>query len=375
MHTWENRLYQLAYRALEQHHSLEPIQMHQRSLLEPAYAYCEQLTHLHSRTFYLASSLLPPENRRAVRALYAFCRVTDDLVDRAHGDVETSLTSWKKRSLASYPEEDDLVSLAWTDTRQAYNIPHLFAEQLINGVAMDLNKVRYKTFDDLTVYCYGVACTVGLMAMHIIGYRSQEAIPYAIRLGVALQLTNILRDVGEDWRAGRVYLPQQELDAFGLNEGDLATGLNHHRWREFMRFQIERNREIYAKAMPGIRLLKREGRFAIAAAAELYRSILNKIEEQNYDIFYRRAAVSTWGKLRQLPGIWWRSRSGDIRPSKKVTPVHQMLNNIGLTHFEEKGLGIGVLDERTLVQHPNSQPSPGELRNSYNTLFNGEDEL
>ena len=146
------------------------------------------------------------------------------------------------------------------------------------------------------------------MSMHIIGYAGDEALPYAIKLGVALQMTNILRDVGDDWRINRVYLPQDELAAFGLNENDLATGRVTNRWRQFMRFQIDRNRRLYAESMPGIALLNHDGRFAIGAAAELYGGILDAIERADYDVFSKRAFVGTWGKLRMLPGIWWRSR-------------------------------------------------------------------
>jgi phytoene synthase len=144
--------------------------------------------------------------------------------------------------------------------------------------------------------------------MHIIGFAGSAAIPYAIKLGVALQLTNILRDVGEDWQAGRVYLPQEELAAFALTEADLAAGQVDARWRAFMQFQIERNRRLYAEAWPGIALLNRDGRFAIAAAAGLYQAILDDIEAHDYDVFNRRAQVSKWGKLSRLPGLWWQSR-------------------------------------------------------------------
>jgi phytoene synthase len=144
--------------------------------------------------------------------------------------------------------------------------------------------------------------------MHIIGFAGSEAIPYAIKLGVALQLTNILRDIGEDWRLGRCYLPQSELAQFGITEEDIATGQVNDRWRAFMQYQIERNRRLYAETMPAIALLNADGRFAIRAAAELYQGILDDIETHDYDVFTRRAYVSTWGKLRMLPGIWWRSR-------------------------------------------------------------------
>jgi len=159
----------------------------------------------------------------------------------------------------------------------------------------------------LTEYAYGVASTVGLMSMRIVGYRSAAAIPYAIKLGVALQLTNILRDVGEDWRAGRVYLPVEELAAFSLAEADLSRGQVDDRWRAFMRFQIERNRRLYAEAWPGIELLNKDGRFAIAAAGELYRRILDDIEAHDYDVFTRRAHVSTLRKLLGLLNLWWSS--------------------------------------------------------------------
>lgn len=144
--------------------------------------------------------------------------------------------------------------------------------------------------------------------MHIIGFSGAEAVPYAVKLGVALQITNILRDVGEDWRAGRVYLPLDELAAYGLTESDLAAGRVDGRWRAFMRFQIDRNRRLYAEAWPGIALLGKDGRLAVAAAGELYRAILDDIEAHDYDVFNRRAHVSAWGKLCRLPGIWWRNR-------------------------------------------------------------------
>jgi phytoene synthase len=145
--------------------------------------------------------------------------------------------------------------------------------------------------------------------MHITGFAGQAAIPYAIKLGLALQLTNILRDVAEDWERGRLYLPGDELSAFGLDESDLAAGVVTDKWRAFMRFQISRNRQLYAEAWPGIQMLHQDGRFAIAAAADFYRAILNDIEAHDYDVFNRRAYVGTWGKLRRLPGLWWQTRS------------------------------------------------------------------
>ena len=274
--------------------------------LAQAYAHCDAITQAHSRTFHLASGLLPGAKRRAVRALYAFCRVSDDLVDAPAANPDAALADWRRRVQSAHPERDGPVLLAWADTQARYGIPALYIEQLLDGVARDLHQTRYATFADLAAYSYGVASTVGLMAMHIVGFDGPEAIPYAVKLGVALQLTNILRDVGEDWARGRLYLPRDELAAHGLTEADIAAGQPDARWHALMRFQIARARRLYAEALPGVRLLHRDGRFAIAAA-ELYAAILDDIEAHGMDVFNRRAHISTWSKLRRLPGIWWRA--------------------------------------------------------------------
>ena len=182
-------------------------------------------------------------------------------------------------------------------------------------MAQDLTHHRYASFDDLAHYCYLVASTVGLMTMYIVGYAGPQAIPYAIKLGVALQLTNILRDVGEDWANNRLYLPQDELATFDVSEEQIAAGQVTPAWRSFMRFQIERARRLYAEAMPGIAMLGREGQFAIAASAVLYRDILAKIEENDYDVFTRRAHTSGLEKLRRLPVIWWNTFTAHIHSS------------------------------------------------------------
>jgi phytoene synthase len=308
-HAWEHNLLDRAHEALHRH---EERPAHATSyndeVLEAAYAYCDSVTAVNSRSFHLASSLLPSEQRAAVRALYAFCRVSDDIVDRASGNRSAQLEEWRRLATTNHPPSDQQVAVAWAHARQRYQVPGRYAEQLIDGVARDLAQTRYETFAELASYCYGVASTVGLMSMHIIGFAGNQAIPYAIKLGVALQMTNILRDVADDWRAGRVYLPQAELAQYGLSEADLAAGEVSDRWRAFMCFQIERNRRLYAESLPGIGLLHKDGRFAIGAAAELYQGILDAIERADYDVFSHRAFVGKWEKLRMLPGIWWRSR-------------------------------------------------------------------
>ena len=318
--TWENRLLTLAYAPLAQNGSRENRAGEQipfftdPSALDIAYVYSEEITQKHSQTFYLASALLGSEQRQAIRALYAFCRVSDDLVDRPEGFSavidSARFERWRQHSLSSHPPQDDLVATAWADTRARFNIPRQYAEQLLDGVASDLAITRYDTFSDLAGYCYGVASTVGLMSMHIVGFKDDSAIPYAVKLGVALQLTNILRDVAEDWENGRLYLPLQELKAFGLSEADIDAGTNDHRWKAFMAFQIERARQLYDEAMPGLALLERRGRVAVAAAAELYRAILDEIEAHEYDVLTRRAYISNSKKMLRVPGIWYRAMTG-----------------------------------------------------------------
>jgi phytoene synthase len=310
--TWENPLITLANEAWQSVRPAEQRSDRDANLLDFAYEHCEAITAQHSRSFHLASGLMKPEARRAARALYAFCRTADDIVDESGPEAPVLLDTWRERTLSPNPPKDDLVAVAWADARDRCAIPHPYAEQLIDGVARDLDQDRYETFEDLATYCYGVASTVGLMSMHITGYESEEAVRYAVKLGVALQLTNILRDVAEDWQRGRVYLPQDELRAFGLSEADIAAGVEtgdyDNRWREFMKFQIARARQIYEEAWPGINMLDAQGRFAIAAAATFYREILDAIEANDYDIFSQRAHVSKWGKIRLLPFIWWRTK-------------------------------------------------------------------
>ena len=308
---WEHNLLAQAYAPLENRlrHSIELSAG--SAQYRRAYQQCRAITREHSRTFFIASALMHAEHRRAIQALYAFCRVSDDIVDRNDGDRAADLRAWRQRSLGSNPG-DDPVALAWADTCVRYHIPRQYAEQLLDGVAGDLNPRRYETFADLSHYCYAVASTVGLMVMHIVGYAGNEAIPYAVKLGVALQMTNILRDVGEDWRNGRLYLPEAELAAYGLGDADIAAGVVDDRWREFMRFQIARTRQLFAEALPGVALLGGSSRFAVQAAAELYAAILDDIEAHDYDVFSRRARASDGRKLTLLPGIWRRSRAAQV---------------------------------------------------------------
>jgi len=304
---WEHRLLDLAGDI--PHPSTKPLYSYWAgdAALQKAYAISDRITRQHSKSFHMASGLLPEEKRSAVRALYAFCRTVDDIVDESIFSLEEKsarLDYWKhvvqKRNIL----DTDPVARAWVDTANRYHIPSHYAIQLIEGVSRDLVQKRYESFDDLATYCYGVASTVGLMSMYIVGFKDNDALPYAIKLGVALQMTNILRDVGEDFCNGFVYLPQEELIQFGLREDDLARNELSRNWQEFMHFQISRTRSLYADAQPGFKMLEKEGRLAVSAASEFYQGILDDIEANDYNVFTRRAGLSAWGKIRRLPSLW-----------------------------------------------------------------------
>ena len=278
--------------------------------LRKAYKQAEKITSQHSKSFYFASGLLPEEKRAAVRALYAFCRTVDDIVDETpDAERDCKLDYWRAMVEAASFEDNDLIAAAWADTLTRYHIPRHYALQLIDGVARDLSQVRYQTFEELATYCYGAASTVGLMSMYIVGFKSNEAIPYAIKLGVALQMTNILRDVGEDYRNGRLYLPREELAFYGIPESDIAQGRVTGNWRQFMKFQIDRTRQLYEASWEGVKMLEHEGQLAIGAASVFYEGILQEIEKNDYNVFSCRASLSTLRKVSQIPALWLKVKS------------------------------------------------------------------
>lgn len=308
---WENQLITLAGQL--PHPSTRPFFSYWAgdAALRKAYKWTEKITAEQSKSFYFASALLPEEKRSAVRALYAFCRTVDDIVDQVDsaGDRESALDYWRQIVQSASSSTDDLVAAAWADTLNRYHIPRHYALQLIDGVSRDLSQIRYQTFEELATYCYGVASTVGLMSMYIVGFKSTEAVPYAIKLGVALQMTNILRDVGEDFGNGRVYLPREELVFYGIRESDIAEGKVTRRWRQFMRFQIERTRQLYEESWAGVKMLEREGQLAIGAASMFYSGILDQIEMNDYDVFTKRASLSAMEKMSRIPGLWLKVKS------------------------------------------------------------------
>ncbi len=291
---------------------------------EAAYAQADAITRRNSQTFYLATGLLPRAARRAVRALYAFCRATDDLVDNA-GATRADVERWRAAATQPAAAQRDPVLLCWALTREEFGAEQRYQDELIDGVALDLGTTRYATWPELERYCYLVASTVGLLAMPIIGLapgvRLAEAAPYAITLGIALQLTNILRDVGEDAARGRVYLPQSDLARFNLSETDILAGVHDERFVALMQFEIARARELFVEALPGIALLSRGARPAVGAAALLYRAILNRIEAIDYRVHTQRASTTASQKLLMLPAVLWQVAAIPSPQSSAAAPI------------------------------------------------------
>ena len=286
---------------------------------EESYELCRQITAEYGKTFYLATLLMSVPKRRAIWAIYAWCRNTDELVDGADADETTpaTLDRWERQLEGMFRGiPTDKYDVALVDTIARF--PDLEIQpfrDMITGQRMDLRKNRYQSFEELSLYCYRVAGTVGLMSNAIVGVdESQFTAPWnehrrvdipteqAVALGIGKQLTNILRDVGEDSERGRIYLPLDELALFNYTETDLMNQVVNDNWRALMKFQIQRARKYYQQAESGISLLSPDVRWPVWAALLLYQQILDSIERNDYDVFTRRAYVSTPRKLWCLPG-------------------------------------------------------------------------
>jgi phytoene synthase len=264
------------------------------TVLDECYRQCREIARVHSKTFYLSSLFLAPEKRRAIWAVYAFCRTADDIVDRIApaNDRLAAVDAWEAHLLAAYNGSPaDPIYVAFADAATRFGIPMQPALDLLRGARMDITVRRYATYADLRQYCYLVASTVGVLVMPILGTLSDDALEYGVALGRAMQMTNILRDVGEDAQMGRIYLPQEDMQRFGYSEAKLLEGVVDDGFVQLMRFQIERVRAMYLEAEPGIALLNPESRYTVRLALHLYRRILNAIELNHYDVFTRRAYV------------------------------------------------------------------------------------
>lgn len=254
-----------------------------------------------SKSFYFATRFFPPHLAAAAHAVYWFCRYTDDLVDECGNREQGTrdLAAWElalRKCVKSGPGEcQHPVLQVFLDTVQRHQIPLEYAFELIEGMRMDLNQTRYQTFDELRMFCYRVASVVGLMMCWVIGFKNPQdrdrALPHAIDLGIAMQLTNILRDVDEDLERGRIYLPLGEMAQFGYAVADLEARKHNHGFVKLMQFQADRAQSFYDRGNAGISMLHPDGRFAVEIASNVYREILVMLRASNFDVFGHRTVV------------------------------------------------------------------------------------
>jgi len=274
---------------------------------------CRQMTRHHATTFYFASHVLPARKRSDAYAVYAFCRYVDDQIDlapdetarlRALADLSHLLHAAYLFGADAGPLENSLPWLrAFRETIRRRAIPARYFEDLLKGVEMDRGRVRLRTWEELDGYCYHVAAVVGLIMVHVLTEPAPELLPPARDLGTAMQLTNILRDIAEDWQRDRLYLPAEELAKFGLTEEDIAGQRTGDSFRALMRFQIGRARGYYRSAEPGIAALPADGsRFCARLMSTVYGAILDEIERADYQVYRGRVRVSFPRKLRLALG-------------------------------------------------------------------------
>jgi 15-cis-phytoene synthase len=298
---------------------------------------CRRIVREHARTFYLASVFLPAPKRRAAYALYAFCRVADDIVDRAerasaHSEhdaatvaAELAAHDRKMRDAMAGRPSDPVFRELHTVVRQ-FSVPGTVLQELMGGVAMDLNPTSYATWDELARYCEGVASSVGEMCTYVFGVPGGErvrtaALKHARTLGIAMQLTNILRDVGEDARRGRCYLPTRELAQYGLSADEILNGTlraTDQRWQRFMAMQIARARTLYQAAAPGIAMLSADAQRCAWACSVGYSQILSAIERIGMNSLEQRARLSTPARSRVLWTVW---RRKPLQPASAAHPT------------------------------------------------------
>jgi phytoene synthase len=265
--------------------------------------------------FYYSFVFLPPRKRRAIEAVYAFARRGDDLVDSglAPDEAERLMVRYRMALDACYAEPgaalEDTELAALAESIREFKIPRQPFEDLILGLEMDLKGARYETFDDLSLYCYRVASTIGLIAIEIFGYTNPRTRDYAVNLGVAMQLVNILRDIQSDAQRGRIYLPREDLDQFGVRPGELLSGAYHDPFIELMQFQCDRARHFFSLARQLLPLQDRRSMVAAEIMAATYWRILGRIQKRRYNVFGKRvrlrAPEKLWIALAVYLGVEW----------------------------------------------------------------------
>jgi phytoene synthase len=279
--------------------------------LRASYEACRRLNAAHGKTYYLATRLLPPAKRPYVHALYGFARRADEIVDdlTVPGDRAERLTRWGDEVLADVARgrSEHPVTRALVDTVRRWDIPVAHLEAFLASMRMDLTVTEYATYEDLLTYVYGSAAVIGLEMLPILGHpgvpRAVVA-PYAADLGIAFQLANFIRDVGEDLRRGRIYLPMEDLALFGVDRDHLLRGVVDGPVRRLLAFEVARCREVYRAAEPGIRLLDPASRDCMRTAFRLYGGILDEVERAEYRVLDRRVSVGAGRRAAvALPGL------------------------------------------------------------------------
>ena len=273
--------------------------------LQASYAECKRLNALHGKTYYLATLLLPKSKRPYVHALYGFARYADEIVDDLASTLTVeekakALSTWGDKILddLSSGRSDDAVGRALIDTVNRFHIPHAHFEAFLHSMTMDLTVTEYQTYEDLLEYVYGSAAVIGLEMVPVLGVLEEGAYECAKKLGIAFQLANFIRDVGEDLDRGRIYLPLDELALCGVSRQMLEARVLTPQIIEALKFQIARVRQLQAEATPGIKMLEAASRPCIEAASTLYCGIVDEVEKIGYDIFNKRAKTSTARRLR-----------------------------------------------------------------------------
>ena len=278
--------------------------------VEIGYRESREITRREAKNFYYAFLTLPQERRRAIYVAYAFCRYCDDAVDSAESvDQKTAKLQSLHASLsdAYTGRPNDPLFLALADVADRHDIPEEYFKQVIHGVESDLTKVRYRDFEELRTYCYQVASVVGLICLQIFGYKDDRAREHAIDLGLAMQLTNITRDIQEDLELGRIYLPQDEIARFGYSEEAMEAGIVNESFINLMRFQAERARGYFDSGFKLLPYLSPRSRACPAVMGQLYSKVLQRIEEAKFDVFQHRISLSKSEKLRVTAQTWFTS--------------------------------------------------------------------
>lgn len=290
--------------------------------LREAYLYCKHIAKKYAKTFYFASFFLPKEKRYACYSIYAFCRYADELVDRKVAldtnvkEKETNinteritflLNKLRKELQDTYNnnfKDNNYILITLNDVFKKYKIPLEQAFELISGVEMDTFKTRYENFEELKVYCKKVASSVGLMVLYIFGFNNEKAIDYAIDMGIALQLTNILRDIKEDALRKRIYIPIEDLKKFNYSEEDLFKNKYNDNFVNLMKYQIDRADNYYDNANNGLKYLDKKSLLGVVLMTHNYRMIHREIEKNGYNVFTHRVYLPFYKKVANLINIY-----------------------------------------------------------------------